>query len=300
MDTIFDIRVRSLMQRYKTEGVAVWAFLRDAVAAAPAEGLPIDEVSMGVYADFFPIKVEQITKILDYCVAVGLFTRTPNNTLLTGAQPRINSSDEGPARGVGRVNYTADTTVGAPAKPREAACANASISIATVAPQPAVKAAKGGEKRKVEYECYMEGNVCKMRPKGAKIASEKPPYDDSVNTICGIRVNVPLPTATGVPTPEAFDNQNALKMCTHWNKYAMAAAPVEELSRPLATRLAAYYNFYHEQGVNPYEPFLNVCDEANGISLEKGKRGEPPIRLEQALPDMTGEFTDCEAEGLDF
>lgn len=122
MVNIFDIRVRSLMQRFKSNGVAVWAFLRDALDAAGADGLPIDPASLGVYADFFPIRPELFREILDYCLAVNLFARAAAGDAIRPAAPPAPADPPAPRS----VSYSLA------AAPRAAARRNARVCVASV------------------------------------------------------------------------------------------------------------------------------------------------------------------------
>lgn len=81
-NNIFDIRVRALIKRHRANGIAVWAFLRDAIAAAPADGLLADDTSLAVYADFLPLPPERFREILDLCLTLRLFALTPNGNIV--------------------------------------------------------------------------------------------------------------------------------------------------------------------------------------------------------------------------
>lgn len=67
-----DIRVISVIRRYRATGYAVWAFLQEQILQAGADGLRIDDAATGVLADFLAVKPERFDDILYYCVMVGL------------------------------------------------------------------------------------------------------------------------------------------------------------------------------------------------------------------------------------
>ena len=93
-----DIRVRSLMQRFKIKGYALWAYLADALRDAPPEGIPIRGAALSVIADFFPMPLETAAAIVARCVEVGLF-RIDGDRLLAPEQPAPGLPPEPPARG---------------------------------------------------------------------------------------------------------------------------------------------------------------------------------------------------------
>ena len=111
-----DIRVRSLMQRFKIKGYALWAYLADALRDAPPEGIPIRGAALSVIADFFPMPLETAAAIVTRCVEVGLF-RIDGGRLLAPEQPAPGAPPSAGARPGPAWLYEPLTRDGAPEPP---------------------------------------------------------------------------------------------------------------------------------------------------------------------------------------
>lgn len=103
-----DIRVISVIRRYRATGYAVWAFLQEQILQAGPDGLRIDDAATGVLADFLAVKPERFDDILYYCVRVGLIGQDYGDYFYIPDSPRGESPDRGdgergesPARGNG-------------------------------------------------------------------------------------------------------------------------------------------------------------------------------------------------------
>lgn len=302
MATIFDIRVRALMQRYKSNGLAVWAFLRDAIADAPAEGLPTDETSMGVYADFFPIRVELLRDVIEYCVAVKLFARAQDGNLLPAEAPAASPRRQPAQTPVTQPQPRYDASASVSYAPRAAAMRNEGVVIASTPARPATPPPsprfeqetprepqetanpRPAQRVKPKHECYMDGNVCKTRPIGAPRGGNAPAAQpNEPPTINGITIQAPFYRGEGIPTPAQLDTQTAIKMCGWWNDATPDAEPVKVLTAPLAARLADFFNEFNGQGINPFEPFYDLCEAANARSRDRVADALPPLTLADAL-----------------
>ena len=163
-----DIRVRSLMQRFKIKGYALWAYLADALRDAPPEGIPIRGAALSVIADFFPMPLETAAAIVARCVEVGLF-RIDGGRLLAPEQPAPGLPPEPPARGWGDPEdldaYYADPEA---SLPPAAPAGDTPIAPAQPAPAPAPAAPAGPAGilgLPADVEVYLDGNVCRTRPR---------------------------------------------------------------------------------------------------------------------------------------
>ena len=157
-----DIRVRSLMQRFKIKGYALWAYLADALRDAPPEGIPIRGAALSVIADFFPMPLETAAAIVARCVEVGLF-RIDGGRLLAPEQPAPGLPPEPPARGGGDPEdldaYYTDPEASRPPEPPAPAPA-------APAPAPSAPAGPAGILGlPADVEVYLDGNVCRTRPR---------------------------------------------------------------------------------------------------------------------------------------
>ena len=161
-----DIRVRSLMQRFKIKGYALWAYLADALRDAPPEGIPIRGAALSVIADFFPMPLETAAAIVARCVEVGLF-RIDGGRLLAPEQPAPGLPPEPPARGWGDPEdldaYYADPEASRPPEPPAPAPTPAPAAPVTAPSAPAGPAGILG--LPADVEVYLDGNVCRTRPR---------------------------------------------------------------------------------------------------------------------------------------
>lgn len=283
-----DIRVRSVLQRFKLQGFSVWAFLRDALQSAGPDGIPTDDATLGVIADFFPLRLEQVQEIIDYCVAIRLFHTDTNGALHADpptTDPSAPTPTDRPRRGE-NVDTTktvaqAQAQAAATPKPTLVACAAtpaASASVpAALDADPDAAPAQPAERT----ECYMDGNVCRTRTVPAATSAAPEIYRHAAP----IEVDVPLWDGSSYPSDEEASNNKALKVCYWWNDFAHGCAPARRLTRGLAARIGRFIAASDSAGLGLYDTVVDLCRDAAELAQSRAAAGLQPLTIDEAFSD---------------
>lgn len=283
-----DIRVRSVLQRFKLQGFSVWAFLRDALQSAGPDGIPTDDSTLGVIADFFPLRLEQVQEIIDYCVAIRLFHTDTNGALHADpptTDPSAPTPTDRPRRGE-NVDTTktvaqAQAQAAATPKPTLVACAAtpaASASVpAALDADPDAAPAQPAERT----ECYMDGNVCRTRTVPAATSAAPEIYRHAAP----IEVDVPLWDGSSYPSDEEASNNKALKVCYWWNDFAHGCAPARRLTRGLAARIGRFIAASDSAGLGLYDTVVDLCRDAAELAQSRAAAGLQPLTIDEAFSD---------------
>lgn len=275
-----DIRVRSVLQRFKLQGFSVWAFLRDALQSAGPDGIPTDDATLGVIADFFPLRQEQVMEIIDYCDTIHLFYIDVDGNL--HAEPPTNdptapTPTDRPRRGesVDTTNTVAQAQAQAAAtpKPTLVACAAAAAASASVPAAPAQPAER--------TECYMDGNVCRTRT----VPANAPAAPEIYRHAAPIEVDVPLWDGSSYPSDEEASNNKALKVCYWWNDFAHGCAPARRLTRGLAARIRRFIAAADSAGLGLYDTVVDLCRDAADLAHSRAAAGLQPLTIDEAFSD---------------
>lgn len=273
-----DIRVRSVLQRFKLQGFSVWAFLRYALQSAGPDGIPTDDATLGVIADFFPLRQEQVQEIIDYCDTIHLFYIDTNGNL--HAEPPTHSPSaptptDHPRRSesVDSPKTVAQAQAAAPAKPTLVACAVAPAASASVPAAPAQPAER--------TECYMDGNVCRTRT----VPSAAPAAPEIYRHAAPIEVDVPLWDGSSYPSDEEASNNKALKVCYWWNDFAHGCAPAHRLTSGLAARIGRFIAAADSAGLGLYDTVVDLCRDAADLAHSRAAAGLQPLTIDEAFSD---------------
>lgn len=275
-----DIRVRSVLQRFKLQGFSVWAFLRDALQSAGPDGIPTDDATLGVIADFFPLRQEQVMEIIDYCDTIHLFYIDVDGNL--HAEPPTPDPTEPTTPDRPRRGESGDTTntvtqaqaqAAAAAKPTLVACAAAPATAASVPAAPAQPAER--------TECYMDGNVCRTRT----VPAAAPAAPEIYRHAAPIEVDVPLWDGSSYPSDEEASNNKALKVCYWWNDFAHGCAPAHRLTRGLAARIGRFIAAADSAGLGLYDTVVDLCRDAADLAHSRAAAGLPPLTIDEAFSD---------------
>lgn len=273
-----DIRVRSVLQRFKLQGFSVWAFLRDALQSAGPDGIPTDDATLGVIADFFPLRLEQVQEIIDYCDTIHLFYIDIDGNL--HAEPPTDGPTEPttpdrPRRGEGgdTTNTVAQAQAAATPKPTLVACAAAPAASASVPAAPAQPAER--------TECYMDGNVCRTRT----VPAAAPAAPEIYRHAAPIEVDVPLWDGSSYPSDEEASNNKALKVCYWWNDFAHGCAPARRLTRGLAARIGRFIAASDSAGLGLYDTVVDLCRDAADLAHSRAAAGLQPLTIDEAFSD---------------
>lgn len=273
-----DIRVRSVLQRFKLQGFSVWAFLRDALQSAGPDGIPTDDSTLGVIADFFPLRLEQVQEIIDYCDTIHLFYIDVDGNL--HAEPPTNDPTEPTPTDRPRRGESVDTTktvtqaqAAATPKPTLVACAVAPAASASVPAAPAQPAER--------TECYMDGNVCRTRT----VPAATPAAPEIYRHAAPIDVDVPLWDGSSYPSDEEASNNKALKVCYWWNDFAHGCAPARRLTRDLAARIGRFIAASDSAGLGLYDTVVDLCRDAADLAHSRAAAGLQPLTIDEAFSD---------------
>lgn len=312
---INDVRVRSVIKRFRLQGFAVWVYLRDATAASPA-GVPADETSLGVIADFFSVKPETVRAVVDYCLTVRLLTAAPDGALLP-AEPcayapapagidasAANSATAAISAAESPAAATAPSPAGkgATATPSAAqpsgwaARAAAPIVEATAAP---ARAKGSKQQREEEVEYYLDGNVCRDRParRAPSAASSAaataapapaavlPPSVGDGADPTAIETDVPLWHGNGNFTDEELANSKAMKICQWWNTFADGCPRAVRLTEGLAARLRRFVALTDSASVGLYDATKEMCRYAVSTLPARRAADCPPPSIDDTFSD---------------
>lgn len=277
-----DIRVRSILQRFKLQGFSVWVFLRDALQSAGPDGIPTDDATLGVIADFFPMRLEQVQEIIEYCKTIRLFyidndgnlhaeppTDTPTAPTTSDRQRR--GANESSSHTVTQAQAVTQTQ--ASAKPTLVACAAAHTASASVPAAPAQPATR--------TECYMDGNVCRTRTVPADAQNAREIFRHAAP----IGVDVPLWDGSSYPTDEEVSNNKALKICYWWNDFAHGCTPVTRLTRGLAARIGRFIAAVDSANFGLYDTVVDLCYDASKLAKSRAAAGMQPLSIDEAFSD---------------
>lgn len=288
-----DIRVRSVLQRFKLQGFSVWAFLRDALQSAGPDGIPTDDATLGVIADFFPMRLEQVMEIIDYCDTIHLFYIDVDGNLHAEEptnDPTEPTSPDRPRRGesedttntVAQAQAQAQAQAAATPKPTLVACAAAPAASASVPAaldaDPDAAPAQPAERT----ECYMDGNVCRTRT----VPAAAPAAPEIYRHAAPIDVDVPLWDGSSYPSDEEAANNKALKVCYWWNDFAHGCAPTTRLTRGLAARIRRFIAASDSAGLGLYDTVVDLCRNAAELSKSRAAAGLPPLTIDVAFSDF--------------
>lgn len=273
-----DIRVRSVLQRFKLQGFSVWAFLRDALQSAGPDGIPTDDATLGVIADFFPLRLEQVQEIIDYCDTIHLFYIDVDGNLHAEpptTDPTEPTTPDRPRRGEGgdTTNTVAQAQAAATPKPTLVACAAAPAASASVPAAPAQPAER--------TECYMDGNVCRTRT----VPAAAPAAPEIYRHAAPIEVDVPLWDGSSYPSDEEASNNKALKVCYWWNDFAHGCAPARRLTRGLAARICRFIAASDSAGLGLYDTVVDLCRDAAELAPRRAAAGLQPLTIDEAFSD---------------
>lgn len=275
-----DIRVRSVLQRFKLQGFSVWAFLRDALQSAGPDGIPTDDATLGVIADFFPLRQEQVMEIIDYCDTIHLFYIDVDGNLHAEpptTDPTAPTTPDRPRRGEsGDTTNTvaqAQAQAAATPKPTLVACAAAPATAASVPAAPAQPAER--------TECYMDGNVCRTRT----VPANAPAAPEIYRHAAPIGVDVPLWDGSSYPSDEEASNNKALKVCYWWNDFAHGCAPARRLTSGLAARIGRFIAASDSAGLGLYDTVVDLCRDAADLAHSRAAAGLPPLTIDEAFSD---------------
>lgn len=275
-----DIRVRSVLQRFKLQGFSVWAFLRDALQSAGPDGIPTDDATLGVIADFFPLRLEQVQEIIDYCDTIHLFYIDVDGNLHAEPPTDVPTAPTTPDRP--RRGESGDTTntvaqaqaqAAATPKPTLVACAAAPAASASVPAAPAQPAER--------TECYMDGNVCRTRT----VPAAAPAAPEIYRHAAPIEVDVPLWDGSSYPSDEEASNNKALKVCYWWNDFAHGCAPARRLTRGLAARICRFIAASDSAGLGLYDTVVDLCRDAAELAPRRAAAGLQPLTIDEAFSD---------------
>ena len=283
-----DIRVRSVLQRFKLQGFSVWAFLRDALQSAGPDGIPTDDATLGVIADFFPLRLEQVMEIIDYCDTIHLFYIDVDGNL--HAEPPTPDPTEPTTPDRPRRGESVDTTktvaqaqaqAAATPKPTLVACAAAAAASASApaAPDTAPDAAPARPAERTE--CYMDGNVCRTRT----VPAAAPAAPEIYRHAAPIAVDVPLWDGSSYPSDEEASNNKALKVCYWWNDFAHGCAPARRLTRGLAARIGRFIAASDSAGLGLYDTVVDLCRDAADLAHSRAAAGLQPLTIDEAFSD---------------
>lgn len=287
-----DIRVRSVLQRFKLQGFSVWAFLRDALQSAGPDGIPTDDATLGVIADFFPMRLEQVIDIIDYCDTIHLFyidvdgnlhaeEPTPGPTEPTSPDRPRRGESEDTTNTVAQAQAQAQAQAAATPKPTLVACAAAPAASASVPAaldaDPDAAPAQPAERT----ECYMDGNVCRTRT----VPAAAPAAPEIYRHAAPIDVDVPLWDGSSYPSDEEAANNKALKVCYWWNDFAHGCAPTTRLTRGLAARIRRFIAASDSAGLGLYDTVVDLCRDAAELSKSRAAAGLPPLTIDVAFSD---------------
>lgn len=273
-----DIRVRSVLQRFKLQGFSVWAFLRDALQSAGPDGIPTDDSTLGVIADFFPLRLEQVQEIIDYCDTIHLFYIDVDGNLHAEpptTDPTAPTTPDRPRRGESgdTTNTVAQAQAAATPKPTLVACAVAPAASASVPAAPAQPAER--------TECYMDGNVCRTRT----VPANAPAAPEIYRPAAPIEVDVPLWDGSSYPSDEEASNNKALKVCYWWNDFAHGCAPARRLTRGLAARIGRFIAASDSAGLGLYDTVVDLCRDAADLAHSRAAAGLQPLTIDEAFSD---------------
>lgn len=275
-----DIRVRSVLQRFKLQGFSVWAFLRDALQSAGPDGIPTDDATLGVIADFFPLRLEQVMEIIDYCDTIHLFYIDVDGNLHAEpptTDPTAPTTPDRPRRGEsGDTTNTvaqAQAQAAATPKPTLVACAAAPATAASVPAGPAQPAER--------TECYMDGNVCRTRT----VPANAPAAPEIYRHAAPIGVDVPLWDGSSYPSDEEASNNKALKVCYWWNDFAHGCAPAHRLTSGLAARIGRFIAAADSAGLGLYDTVVDLCRDAADLAHSRAAAGLQPLTIDEAFSD---------------
>lgn len=281
-----DIRVRSVLQRFKLQGFSVWAFLRDALQSAGPDGIPTDDATLGVIADFFPMRLEQVMEIIDYCDTIHLFYIDIDGNL--HAEPPTDDPTEPitpdrPRRGesVDTTKTVAQAQAAATPKPTLVACAAAPAASVSVPAAPDTAPAAAPAQPAERTECYMDGNVCRTRT----VPANAPAAPEIYRHAAPIDVDVPLWDGSSYPSDEEASNNKALKVCYWWNDFAHGCAPTTRLTRGLAARLGRFIAASDSAGLGLYDTVVDLCRDAAELAPRRAAAGLPPLTIDEAFSD---------------
>lgn len=281
-----DIRVRSVLQRFKLQGFSVWAFLRDALQSAGPDGIPTDDPTLGVIADFFPLRLEQVQEIIDYCDTIHLFYIDVDGNL--HAEPPTNDPTEPttpdrPRRGESgdSSNTVAQAQAAATPKPTLVACAATPAASASVPAAPAATPAQPAAQPAGRTECYMDGNVCRTRT----VPAASPVTPEIYRHAAPIDVDVPLWDGSSYPSDEEASNNKALKVCYWWNDFAHGCAPARRLTRGLAARIGRFIAASDSAGLGLYDTVVDLCRDAAELAPRRAAAGLQPLTIDEAFSD---------------
>lgn len=276
-----DIRVRSVLQRFKLQGFSVWAFLRDALLSAGPDGIPTDDATLGVIADFFPLRLEQVREIIDYCDTIHLFYIDVDGNL--HAEPPTNAPTaptptDRPRRGesVDTTKTVAQAQAAVTPKPTLVACAATASASASVPAAPAAPAQPAER-----TECYMDGNVCRTRT----VPAATPAAPEIYRHAAPIAVDVPLWDGSSYPSDEEASNNKALKVCYWWNDFAHGCAPARRLTRGLAARIGRFIAASDSAGLGLYDTVVDLCRDAAELAPRRAAAGLQPLTIDEAFSD---------------
>lgn len=275
-----DIRVRSVLQRFKLQGFSVWAFLRDALQSAGPDGIPTDDATLGVIADFFPLRLEQVQEIIDYCDTIHLFYIDVDGNLHAeepSPEPTEPTTPDRPRRGESvdttKTVAQAQAQAAATPKPTLVACAVAPAASASVPAAPAQPAER--------TECYMDGNVCRTRT----VPANAPAAPEIYRHAAPIAVDVPLWDGSSYPSDEEASNNKALKVCYWWNDFAHGCAPARRLTRGLAARIGRFIAASDSAGLGLYDTVVDLCRDAAELAQSRAAAGLQPLTIDEAFSD---------------
>lgn len=277
-----DIRVRSVLQRFKLQGFSVWAFLRDALQSAGPDGIPTDDATLGVIADFFPLRLEQVQEIIDYCDTIHLFYIDVDGNL--HAEPPTDNPTEPTTPGRPRRGESVDTTktvaqaqAAATPKPTLVACVATPAASVSVPAAPDAAPAQPAERT----ECYMDGNVCRTRT----VPANAPAAPEIYRHAAPIEVDVPLWDGSSYPSDEEASNNKALKVCYWWNDFAHGCAPARRLTRGLAARIGRFIAAADSAGLGLYDTVVDLCRDAADLAHSRAAAGLQPLTIDEAFSD---------------
>lgn len=277
-----DIRVRSVLQRFKLQGFSVWAFLRDALQSAGPDGIPTDDATLGVIADFFPLRLEQVMEIIDYCDTIHLFYIDVDGNLHAEpptTDPTAPTPTDRPRRGESgdTTNTVTQAQAAATPKPTLVACAATPAASVSVPAAPDAAPAQPAERT----ECYMDGNACRTRT----VPAAAPAAPEIYRHAAPIAVDVPLWDGSSYPSDEEASNNKALKVCYWWNDFAHGCAPATRLTRGLAARIGRFIAASDSAGLGLYDTVVDLCRDAADLAQSRAAAGLPPLSIDEAFSD---------------
>lgn len=283
-----DIRVRSVLQRFKLQGFSVWAFLRDALQSAGPNGIPTDDATLGVIADFFPLRQEQVMEIIDYCDTIHLFYIDVDGNL--HAEEPTNAPTEPTTPDRPRRGESGDTTntvaqaqaqAAATPKPTLVACAAAPAASVSVPAAPDANPDAAPAQPVERTECYMDGNVCRTRT----VPANAPAAPEIYRHAAPIGVDVPLWDGSSYPSDEEASNSKALRVCYWWNDFAHGCAPATRLTRGLAARIGRFIAASDSAGLGLYDTVVDLCRDAAELAHSRAAAGLQPLTIDEAFSD---------------